>query len=130
MLDCTRVPFFAMYATAHQGGSSVGDSICLTIMHQSVVFAPGISSSTFTGMNGIYKKYQPVAVEEKLALTMLQKITVYIHTHKNPTHFLFSKTLILGVSIVAQGVKNPSSIHEDVGSIPSLAHWLEDLALL
>ena len=33
------------------------------------------------------------------------------------------------VPIVAQQVKNPTRIHEDVGSIPSLAQWVTDLAL-
>ena len=31
---------------------------------------------------------------------------------------------------MAQQVKNPTSVHEDVGSIPSLAQWGKDLALL
>ena len=34
-----------------------------------------------------------------------------------------------GVPIVAQQVKNPTSIHEGVGSIPSLAHWIKDLVV-
>jgi len=31
--------------------------------------------------------------------------------------------------IVAQGIKNPTSPHEDASSIPSLAQWVRDLAL-
>ena len=32
----------------------------------------------------------------------------------------------LGSLIVAQWVKNPTSIHEDVGLIPDLSQWIKD----
>ena len=34
-----------------------------------------------------------------------------------------------GVPLVAQCVKNPASIHEDLGLIPGLAQWVKDLVL-
>ena len=37
--------------------------------------------------------------------------------------------LKLGVPVVAQEVTNPTSIHEDVGSIPGISQWGKDLAL-
>ena len=35
----------------------------------------------------------------------------------------------LGVSVVAQQVKNSTYVRKDVGSIPDLAQWDKDLAL-
>ena len=40
------------------------------------------------------------------------------------------KTLSIGVLFVTQQVKNLTSIYEDVGSMPALAQWVKDLALL
>ena len=42
---------------------------------------------------------------------------------------LSSKIRNTGVLIVAQRVKNPTSIHEDSGSVPGLTQWVKDLTL-
>ena len=49
--------------------------------------------------------------------------------------FFFSKFphikhTCMGSSCCAQWVKNLTSIHDDVGSTPGLAHWVKDPALL
>ena len=46
-----------------------------------------------------------------------------------PVRCCLSETESWGVPIVAQWVKNPTSTHEDVGSMPGLAQWVKDPAL-
>ena len=43
--------------------------------------------------------------------------------------FLKPQELPLGVPIMAQWIKNLTSIHEDESSIPSLAQWLKGSGL-
>ena len=40
------------------------------------------------------------------------------------------KLVVLGVPIVAQQLTNPTSIHENMGSIPGLTLWVKDPAPL
>ena len=42
---------------------------------------------------------------------------------------LVSKRMSRGVSLVAQQKQIPTSIHEDVGSVPGFAQWVKDPAL-
>ena len=55
--------------------------------------------------------------------------TEYI-SHNLFKHYADIKHISLGVPIVAEWVKNLTSIHEDVGLIPHLIHWVKDLALM
>ena len=41
----------------------------------------------------------------------------------------FRSSHLWGVPVVAQQVKNPTSIHEDAGSIPGLTQGVKDVAL-
>ena len=50
--------------------------------------------------------------------------------HHVKTGFMQSKAKELGVSVVARQVMNPTSIHENTVSIPGLAQWVKDPALL
>ena len=60
---------------------------------------------------------------------MYQIIILYIlNFHNVVCQFYFNKDGV-GVSVVAQRVKNPINIHEDVSSIPGLDKWVKDLAL-
>ena len=49
---------------------------------------------------------------------------------ENFTNIEYSIEINEGAPIVAQWVKNPTSIHEDSGSIPGLARWVKDPVLL
>ena len=63
-------------------------------------------------------------VREPLYLTL--------HSHQNDLTARHSqwKEPSLGSSRCGSAVMNPTSNHEDAGSIPSLAQWVKDLALL
>ena len=51
------------------------------------------------------------------------------HT-KNSNFFLGGdKNGAFGIPVVAQWLMNPTSIHEDMVSIPGLAQWIEDPAV-
>ena len=41
----------------------------------------------------------------------------------------YTKLLIIGVPIVAQWVKNPTSVHEDAGLIAGFTQWVKEMQL-
>ena len=74
----------------------------------------------------------------------LKCLTIYynLNIHKSPFDLLIFHIYIaslqtasvlkstLGVPIMAQSVTNPTRNHEVAGSVPGLARWVKDLALL
>ena len=53
------------------------------------------------------------------------------HNDRGPHLVIIWRLMVIsaGVSLVAQQVMNPTSIHEDAGLIPFPAQWVKNLAL-
>ena len=73
----------------------------------------------------------PRSTEREIELWRVSILTYPKSQHKPITccpisHVLSQQGVCKGVPAVAQRVTNPTSILEDVGSIPSLAQWVKD----
>ena len=56
-------------------------------------------------------------------------LNTHTHTHTHKERKKRKRMGGWGVPVVAQGVKNETRIHGDVGSIPGLTQWVKDLVL-
>ena len=106
--------------------SEARDRTCVLMDPSQIRFCRAMTGTPHSFLKKIYIGVKNIIREAKIYNSLCSTIIFITRRKKKYQHI---KVCVVGVPVVAQQLMNPTSIHQDAGSIPDLSQWVKELLL-